>query len=435
MIYKTYLALKNDLRGFFSFGEMGRLKESEVLLWCHDINRNHLYKGLRFSTLTDSLNDKFSDMGFSTLTIARPYSEISEQMCYGMVRRVNGIIARAIILDYCFRLIKKCVRVLPSSCDVNFQVNAWEKILKKINPKFVIGIEPIKELCVAAKIHNIPTFDVQHGVQIDSVGEHSGHFYRMAYRGPTQKGWPDFVLCWDNESKELLKKHRGKYTKPLMLGHPWAIRFLSGNDRSDQLINEVYSKYELKSNLPVILYSLQYSRDANGNTDSFVRIPEELNRFIKNEGGAFTWWLRIHPQLLRDEFREDTFNKLDQLYSCYNNVNWHEVSHAPLPYILSKTCLHFTRDSSVTKEAGYFGIKSGLLDEPKMRQRLIDLYSHLIKRGDVEVINSYQQIKDFIYQKSNKPKNSEHNTMIDNYENMLRIIIQLADEITNERQI
>ena len=63
------------------------------------------------------------------------------------------------------------------------------------------------------------------------------------------------------------------------------------------------------------------------------------------------------------------------------------------------------------------------------------LINHGIEEIVINVHHLPDQIKDFINQQSNKSKNSEHNTMIDNYENMLKIIIELADEITNKRQI
>ena len=78
------------------------------------------------------------------------------------------------------------------------------------------------------------------------------------------------------------------------------------------------------------------------------------------------------------------------------------MSYAPLPYVLSKTSLHLTRDSSVVKEASYFGIRSGLFDEPHMRQRLHDLYSTLIAEGEVEVITDYQHIVNFVRQEYKK---------------------------------
>ena len=331
---KIFISLKDSLKGFFTLNETKRLKQADIILWCRDENRNYIYQELRYSSIIDALNDRFTKMGISTVTIARPYSGISEKNCYGDVYRVNGLIARAAFLDYIIRVAIKILRVPAESLKIYFQIIAWERILKKIKPKIIIGIEPIKELCIAANNNNIYTVDVQHGTQIDSTGEYAGHFYRMGYRGPEQKGWPDFVACWDKNSTKLLKKYRGEYTKPITLGHPWVFRFLSNKDKLDPLVNEVSTKYKLESDLPVILYSLQYSRDSNGNADSLIIIPSELDSFIKKEGGRYTWWLRVHPFLLEPEFREDTFKKLEELYSDYSNVNWYAATYAPLPYIL-----------------------------------------------------------------------------------------------------
>ena len=426
MNIKTIVLIRDKLKGFFSFNEKESVAQADVLLWCHDINRNYLYDGLRYSPIVDSLNERFINAGLSTITLARPYSEIPEKECYGNVCRVNGVIARAVFLDYIVRAISKVSNIFPESY---FQILAWNKILVKINPSIIIGIEPIKELCVAAKNNDICTIDVQHGVQIDLTGKYAGHFYRLGYRAPRQQGWPDYVACWDRESAELLNKYRSDYTNAVALGQPWIIRFLLHQDKEDTLLNNLNSQYELKSDLPVILYSLQYSRDIDGNTDSFVRIPVELDHFIREHGDSYTWWLRVHPQLLRDEFVESTFHLLQELYSDYNNVNWYEVSYAPLPYVLSKTSLHLTRNSSVIKEASYFGIKSGLFDDESMHDKLLNQYGGLISQNKAEIMKGYNHIKEFIVREcSDSTYCCNNNEMLVDYERVLNSIIEIVEK-------
>ena len=386
------------MAGFFQFGEKRHLIKSDILLFCHDINRNYTYRGMKYSSIVDTLNELYLAKGLTTLTIARPFSVIPPATCFGKVCWVNGLIARAFFLEY---LIRRCERVLSFSFSINaghFRIIAWSRILQKVRPGLIIGIEPIKELCAAAKQNNICVIDLQHGANIDTTGTQAGHFYRIAYREPYQQGWPDFVACWDEISSKLLTTHRAKFTTPIVIGHPWMARFLSPDAKDDPLIQELSRKFPLKSDCPVVLYSLNYTRDADGNSDSFSPIPEQLDRYIKNEGRRFSWWIRIHPQLLRVPHRDVTLKAMEELYSEYNNANWIEASLAPLPYLLEKIVLHLTRASSVTKEAAMFGVKTGLLDEADKYEDLNNVYNHEIQSGFAKIleINNYAQIKDFI---------------------------------------
>ena len=88
-------------------------------------------------------------------------------------------------------------------------------------------------------------------------------------------------------------------------------------------------------------------------------------------------------------------NQIEERYSVYNNVNWIESSNAPLPYVLSKTNLHLTRDSSVLKEAKMLGIKTGLFDVKEQKSHLISLFENEIEEGYAKIVDilNYNEIK------------------------------------------
>ena len=395
---KKLTAFNKSCKGLFQIDEFKSLTETEILFFCHDINRSYTYHGKKYSTIVDTLNELFIEQGITSLTIARPYSTIPTNTCFGNVCRVNGLIARAYLFGYLQNLITKIFPGFKSKSIYQFQVDIWGVILNKTKPKVIIGIEPIKELCEAAKVRGICVIDLQHGANMDASGTNAGHYYRMGYREPEQKGWPDFTACWDTSSCKLMREHRASYLKPILLGHPWVSRFLSVNAKKDDLIQELNIKYPLEKTKPVILFSLQYTRDVDGNSNSFPPIPIQLDKFIRTEGDSYTWWIRIHPQLLRQPHRDRILKEINEMYGSYHNVNWTEVSYAPLPYVLEKTDLHFTRDSSVTKEAAMLGVKTGLFGIPGRHDEVEELFSNEIKENYAKFldVNDYEEIRAFI---------------------------------------
>jgi hypothetical protein len=107
--------------------------------------------------------------------------------------------------------------------------------------------------------------------------------------------------------------------------------------------------------------------------------------------------------LLRQPHRDRILKEINEMYGSYHNVNWTEVSYAPLPYVLEKTDLHFTRDSSVTKEAAMLGVKTGLFGIPGRHDEVEELFSHEIKENYAKFLDvaDYEEIRTFIIRSIN----------------------------------
>jgi hypothetical protein len=379
------------LRGFWFFNEKRKLKNAEVLFFCHDFTRNYIYNNLKYSSLVDTINEYLIQAHFSTITIARPYSKIPVDESFGRVYKVNGGFARSRFYDL---ICDKIYFLLPIKIKKNyFQIRFWTSILKIVNPKVIIGIEPLWELCYAASTNKIIVFDIQHGM---IEGPPMAHFYKMTYRPKTQEGWPNFIICRNINDFQWLCNTRSIFTIPLLIGHPWLARFIDNNDK---LVQQISDENVFKFNKPIILISLQHLRDTNGLPNSFTQIPISLKEIMKSKFGSnYMWLIRLHPILLSESIYSRVCEYLNTNFGIMNNIEWVEASKLPLPYILSKTSLHFTRNSSTTIEAAVFGIKTGILDIKENTIELQKLFRYEIKNKIVSIlpINDISIISNFI---------------------------------------
>jgi hypothetical protein len=387
-LLKKILYLKNIFRGFFEFDDIYKYNSIPVLLFCHDFTRNFEYNGKKYSSLIDSINDLLITKGIETATLARPYSEFKIEECYGNIYKINGSFARARFKDY----IKNLIFNINES---SYQEKLWNKILCKLNPKIIIGVEPFKELTIAAQNLGIIVFDIQHGIISSSPPP---HFYKLSLREPLQTGWPNFIICRDNESLNFLKEERGIFTTPLLIGHPWLSRFLNRNT-NDSLVNFVQNNNKIIYTKPVILFSLQHLRDDLGKPNGYSKIPNGLISLIKSSFGInYQWCLRLHPILLSEPNYSLVTNDLKNIFKNYDNVDWDYCTKIPLPLILKYTSLHFTRDSSTTIEASEFYVKTGLLDISSSKKTLYNNFKYYINKQLVYILplNDINILKSFI---------------------------------------
>jgi hypothetical protein len=148
----------------------------------------------------------------------------------------------------------------------------------------------------------------------------------------------------------------------LHIGHPWLSRFFVKQGSNDQLVADASNLFRKEGAKPVILYSLQHLRDANGYPHSYAHIDDILEKYMKSEAGQkYTWWIRLHPILLMEPNYSLVKDSLKEKFGSLQHIVWDSPTIAPLPCVLGLTDLHFTRDSSLTAEAACFGIKTGFL--------------------------------------------------------------------------
>lgn len=342
------------LKSILKFNELDNLIEADIILLGNDYDRSFIFEGKMYSQILDSIDYYLKENELESIHLALPLSNKLGEITYSNVKGINGILNRA-------KIVNKIKHMFINNSS-NTLIKAWQKILKKINARYIISIQPPPELCIAAKIQNIIVFDFQHGV-LSSEGYY-GNNYRNNFGN---RGWPEFILCWNQSSADWVKDNCPIELSVIVLGNPWFIRF---TDRSldDHLVTTYsLSNFFSESKRPKILISLQWG---DNSSTSILGIPTNLFDFIKNKGADFDWCLRIHPVLLHDSY---LLSKFESTFKGINNVEWLSSSFSPLPLVLKNVKLHMTSHSALTVEASWFGIKTALLHEDI---KLLNEYFH-----------------------------------------------------------
>jgi hypothetical protein len=357
-------------RFFWSVGERSRILPTQVLLVCHDADRGYVHEGKRYAQVLDSLNERIVRSGISTLTIAAPFSEIAGDLAYGNVVAANGIFARAIVLQMLTR--KRGLHKNPV-------VDAWERLLERVRPGVIIAIQPTIELCIAAQRRRVWIADLQHGIMSDE-----GYYHERCRRALDQAGWPDEILCWDENSVKWVRRRSAKYLKARVIGNPWFVRFMSPC-LDDALVRAAAAAAPARQERPTILVALQWGMERTKGYHE-TGMPLALYTFMVMHGRKYVWWLRVHPMLMHGAAQADTYQHLERAFVGHDNVAWAACSEAPLPLVLPKVDLHMTSHSSVVLEASWFGIRSALLHGS--RDLLMDWFGDQIESGSADVVRA-----------------------------------------------
>lgn len=403
------------LKHSWKSGEFGKLVPSPILFLCNSGDRGYLYSGKKYSQLIDSINEKFILSGFNTLTIEQSQSIITHKSLYGNVIHVDGIISRAMLW---YRIKRQVVSNVDKNNPV---VNKWDKILKKINPKIIIGIQPSAEICLAAKQNNIWIADLQHGILSDEG--YYGPSYREKYQ---QKGWPNCILCWDENSANYITKVNWGHVETKIIGNPWFLRFLEPN-KNDKLLSLINKENIVTKKKVTILITLQWGIERFG-VHHETGLPLGLYNFIINEGINYNWWIRAHPVQMEDSNRKYLYLKFKKAFNQFENIIWERPCEDPLPIILRQVDLHLTSHSFVTIEASWFGIKTALLMENK--SLLFEYFNHQIEMGIAEIVDAeMHSIKSWIDKNSSDLKRNKKHVNYINSEMLNCFILDVQKKI------
>jgi len=343
-------SLRTFLQGIRSLPFIFSLPTSDVLLFCHDYTRSYLYQDLYYSPAIDSFSFYLKRHNLNFFTLARSYSSLPPKDCFGSVYVLNSEFAIARFLD---RVASKISFIFhPYIGDIScFQLFLWYLIIRRVQPKVILGVEPLKELCTIASILDIPSFDFQHGA-LGSYDDVSPIFHTLKYRSPFQLGWPHYIITWDKASHDWISTHRSQFTKSLPLGNLWHYHHAhvqpSIKDSNTELLNTLYK--------PSILVSLQHTRNPDRSIDSFYEIPGLFEFITSSFGQHFNWSLRLHPLLMHGKQNEKSVTLLESVFNGFTHVDWTIATSIPLPSLLSMMNVHITRDSSVSLECANYGI-------------------------------------------------------------------------------
>lgn len=361
-----YYNLKERAKYYFNILHSALLKDSwqnlnhcDILLVRHDNNCGYTFQGKAYAHLIDTFGDICTKHSLSVRSIAKPYSILVGKRAYNFPVSYN----RAYLLSRIIGTVLQTLRghSVGTAWVDSRRVDLWCQILEKATPRCVIGILPDEHLCRAGKIKKIPVYDLQHGVIAD---EHP--WYGEKYRSDTPiDKLPDGFLCWDDQSVAVISKWAGnKGIHVINVGNPWFLRFATIQPE-DLLVHEAIAEGDLiDDSRPCIVVSLQWGLETDYPDKEFNGvIVDALEKVILDTIGLYNWVLRLHPVQMRDIEKERVIHYLKTTFGAEKTRKWLTASEIPLPVLLSKADLHITDCSTVVIEAGWMGIRSGLLSE------------------------------------------------------------------------
>jgi hypothetical protein len=230
----------------------------------------------------------------------------------------------------------------------------FEKKIKLYKPKLVFivcyySIEGMS-LVQACKENNIPTIDLQHGVQ----GEL--HLAYGSWHNVPKYGYdllPKYFWCWDKSEQNAIKQWQSHVKDnhiPIVGGNV----FLQMWGKKD---NEIVSYYDNKINELVsqkkdtLLLTLSPKFSEKNHLHETLLALRELQ-------GIFNIFIRLHPRMLSEI---KAYTKLLENYSVKDY--WiKEPTDYPLYSILRNTKVHISQVSSCLIEAASFGVPSIMTD-------------------------------------------------------------------------
>lgn len=352
--YKIY-GIKPLFKSLLKMDDWNRLKNVDILFVDHDGHRSYTYDNKAYAPLIDSLQEVYLNKGYSCLTIASPFSQLTGNKAFGEVIDFNGSFVRAAISRILRNLLSK-----ETYFGTRCLKEVWDQILLATNPRRVIAIQPDAALCLACRNRGIDVTDLQHGVISD---EHP--WYGESYRkGCKTEVLPTTFMCWDKAAVVALEKWTIK--KEILvetISNPWLQRFIE-NDEKDKLVSDAIARQSWIFRLPrrkKILVTLGWGFTDEAMNGQFLSFPLSLVNVILENSDEYIWLIKPHPIQLRGVERKPLETFLLKHFGQRTNVFWEEVSTTPLPLLLLSTDLHLTISSTVTSEAAMFGIPTGLI--------------------------------------------------------------------------
>ena len=277
-----------------------------------------------------------------------------------------------------------------------FNYKYFHAVLKKYNPKIVFTTSYFSwgiALNLACNSLNIPSVDIQHGIQ----GEYHpayGRWYNIPGEG--YPGLPSVFAVWSSKEKSAIESWcNGTMHQAVVFGNNFS-RYIPEST--------VVFSHLFDSNKIHVLVSLQKGRG----------LPALYQDLISLKKNIF-WWIRKHPRMTTEEIKD--INKiLSDLKT--SNYNFADASSLDLYILLRHMHFHITEFSTVALQASAFNIPTILVDESGK-----DYFESEILEGNTFYINNAQEIIDKIDTNADISKstysqtNSESDTNIKSFLN------------------
>ncbi|MGI9341898.1 MAG: hypothetical protein ACR2QV_03570 [Gammaproteobacteria bacterium] len=352
---------------------------SDILTIAHDTDRSLLVDGKWYSPLIDTIEDDLRARGIECVSVARIASRIKGAIAHGRVYSPDGQFARALLGKRVKAALSR--RGYPYS---RMEESVWARIVDRVRPTKLFGIQPSRELCTVCKQRGIWVADVQHGI----IGEAHPWYGEEFRRADPPAQVPDAFLCWDNTSAAVIDAWAGAQgAATVTIGNRWLARFLDFDPR-DALVNRLNEEFESSEreadSRPAILVALSWGE---------VNIPngfivDGLRDAIRSTSDRYRWHIRLHPNQVAG-FASDEGKRFIGYFNeqLRGHAEWEAATRSALPVVLAHSDLVISWNSSVSIEATQMGIPSAQLD-PRFRsgEFAVDNYADYRKGGLIELV-------------------------------------------------
>jgi hypothetical protein len=225
---------------------------------------------------------------------------------------------------------------------------------------------------LACKEFNIPTIDIQHGVQ--------GHLH-LAYGSwlklpeSSYKIFPNYFWVWSNSEKNNIESWvKSKCDINVLVGgNPFLD--LWKDDSSDIVKkHDFIFNNSIRNELPRILLTISPSTD---------ELLDETWAVLSKTQYKYDWHIRLHPSMLNEieKFKKKLHKKGILNFEISNSTK------LPLYTILRNVDIHITAQSSCVIDSESYGIFSIITSDYGK-----SLYSDSISNGNAKYCNSYSEI-------------------------------------------
>lgn len=330
----------------------------DIILVCRDSDRGYCFNGMNYSQVVDSLGEVLIKNGIKCSAINPRFQFLNDNEIYGSSGKINASYLRTYVTQKIIQLLISTNKGLTyrRKCEEKL----WKNIIRTSKARIVLAIQPDVGLCRAGAALGVPVVDVQHGV-IDVTADYYC-ISRMTLLEPTEL--PVAYLVWNENSAASLEPIASlNNAEILVIGNPWVCRFMH-NNTGDQLVEDatkIWKRSGLK--IPEILVTLQHGlRTLSPKSVPNGVMPDCLEKVVLDTCNFYKWRIRLHPAQMKGDERVHVENYLKSKFGLSTNIDWVECTAMPLPVALGRASLHLTHFSSVTIEATWFGLKTGLLD-------------------------------------------------------------------------
>lgn len=343
------------MRALFAHPFPQKLSRCDYLVVCHDNDRGYVYEKYAYAQLADTIRENIEAFGLRVAVISTPFSILARKQATGSPVLINRLYFWAIIVAIFLSTFSGSRKVHLATR----KFKLWSKLLVKMQPRVVIGIQPCEALCAAGKNLGIPVIDLQHGIIENSIDPNVYYGSRVSWHFGTA-GVPDSVLCWDQRSADTIKAI-WPFVNTIVSGNPWVQRFLIPSPKDHLVVKEIEllnHKLSKISGKKIVLLTTQW-----GSTFDGVNIPRAVrDAILLTSSKDVQWCIKFHPVEMRrikaSELPAYAINGLGQkTWDCMIDLSLHS-----LPAIFRFASFHVTGSSAATFEATFFDIKTGLWD-------------------------------------------------------------------------